>query len=154
MMERAELERLRGAVDRLVEQQGAHLIDFVVRGDRGRRVLEVFVDSESGVSLDLCSAISRALLQAIDAENLVDGGYRLEVSSPGLSRPLQYPWQYRKHIGRQLEVRWRRGAEAQTATGELVAADDEAITVRMGKSADGTRILFVDLVQATVKAPW
>ena len=43
-MERAEAERLRGVVDRLVEQHGAHLIDSVVRGDNGRRVLEVFVD--------------------------------------------------------------------------------------------------------------
>ncbi len=154
MMEKAETERLREVVDRLVEEHGAHLIDFVARGDRGRRVLEVFIDAEAGVSLDLCSTISRALLQAIDAGRLVDGGYRLEVSSPGLSRPLQYPWQYRKHIGRRLEVRWRQGAEALSGTGELVAADEDAITVRMGKGAEGTRIPFVDLVQATVKAPW
>ena len=76
-MDIAATEQLRSLVDFLVEQHGAHVIDLVLRGDTGRRVIEVRIDSVEGATLDQCSAVSRAVMDEIDARELVDGGYRL-----------------------------------------------------------------------------
>ena len=153
-MDIAATERLRSAAEEVVEQHQAHVIDFLVRGDRGRRVIELYIDSRTGVSLDLCSTVSRALMTLISEKEMVDGDYRMEVSSPGIARPLRFPWQYTKHIGRRLQVRRRDAGEVVQQTGELVSADDEAITLRMGKEGGEARIPFADLIEATVKAPW
>ena len=153
-MDIAATEQLRSLVDFLVEQHGAHVIDLVLRGDTGRRVIEVRIDSVEGATLDQCSAVSRAVMDEIDARELGDGGYRLEVSSPGAERPLKFPWQYRKHVGRQMQVRFLLGQEEVSRTGELIGVDDEGMTLRAGGNAGETRIRFSDVKEATVKVPW
>lgn len=153
-MDIAATEQLRSLVDLLVEQHGAHVIDLVLRGDTGRRVIEVRIDSVEGATLDQCSAVSRAVMDEIDARELVDGGCRLEVSSPGAERPLKFPWQYRKHVGRQMQVRFLLGQEEVSRTGELIGVDDEGMTLRAGRNAGETRIRFSDVKEATVKVPW
>ena len=87
-------------------RHGAEVIEIILRGDPTRRVIELFVDSEAGVSLHLCQEISKSLIQEIEKSALAVGSYRLDVSSPGIDRPLKFPWQYRKHTGRTMEVSW------------------------------------------------
>ena len=88
--------------------------------------LEVFVDSDSGLTLDKCQRISRYLESFIDEEGWFDGKYTLEVSSPGLSRPLKLKRQYKKNIGRELEVSLNDGTKK---TGVLKAVGEELITL-------------------------
>ncbi len=147
-------ENLRKGIEESVARAGAHVIDLVVRGEKGTRVVEVFVDSEEGVTSDLCSAISTEVSESIERENLLQGSYRLDVSSPGIDRPLRFPWQYRKHVGRPLQVKMRSAEETLTVTGGLLAVDDDGIMLQTGKKDPGRRVLFRDLLEARVKAPW
>jgi ribosome maturation factor RimP len=138
-------QRLRELVAGGVERAGAHLIDLVVRGERGTRVIEVFIDSETGITSDVCSAASREVGQVIDATREIEGGYRLDVSSPGIGRPLTFPWQYRKHIGR---------SSPAERTGKLVSVDDTGVTIETGAGKEEIHIPFSVLSETSVKAPW
>jgi ribosome maturation factor RimP len=147
-------QKLRDLVAEQVERVGAHLIDLVVRGERGTRVVEVFIDSETGITSDLCSAVSREVEKAIDTAREIEGAYRLEVSSPGISRPLQYPWQYLKHIGRRVQVKLQPGQDPGEWTGKLVAVDESGIVIEADASRQKVHIPYSVLQETSVKAPW
>jgi ribosome maturation factor RimP len=147
-------QKLWGLVAEQVDRTGAHLIDLVVRGERGTRVIEVYIDSEAGITSDVCSAVSREVDQAIDAAREVEGAYRLEVSSPGISRPLKFPWQYRKHIGRHVRVKLIPGQEPAERTGKLVGVEESGILIQAGARGEEVRIPFAALQETNVKAPW
>ncbi len=147
-------QKLREIVAEHVDRAGAHLIDLVVRGERGTRVVEVYIDSEAGITSDVCSAVSREVGQAIDATGEIEGAYRLDVSSPGINRPLKYPWQYRKHIGRRVPVKLQPGQEPAEQTGKLVSVDDSGIVIEAEARREEIRIPFAALQETSVKAPW
>ncbi|MCB0641273.1 MAG: ribosome assembly cofactor RimP [Phaeodactylibacter sp.] len=88
--------------------------------------LEVFIDSDTGVSFDTCRQISRHLEAEIDEQGWLGPQYVLEVSSPGVSRPLTLPRQYRKNIGRKLKVKLHEGGEQ---SGTLVQVETEHIVL-------------------------
>jgi ribosome maturation factor RimP len=147
-------DQLRKGIEESVARAGAQVIDLIIRGEKGTRVVEVFVDSEGGVTSDLCSTISKDVSKAIEESDLLQGAYRLDISSPGIDRPLRFPWQYRKHIGRALQVKSRGGDEAETIAGVLLAVEEDVIVIQPGKKDPGRRILFRDVLEARVKAPW
>ena len=88
--------------------------------------LEVFVDSDSGLSLGKCQKISRYLEGFIDGENWLGEKYTLEVSSPDLTRPLKLKRQYKKNIGRSLEITL---SDDTIKTAELKEVGEEGIKV-------------------------
>jgi ribosome maturation factor RimP len=147
-------DELRSLADESARACNAHVIDLVLRGDYRRPVVEVFVDAEGSVTTDLCSDISRRIAAGIDAGAFLSGSYRLEVSSPGIERPLQFPWQYRKHCGRVLHVRVRiSGQPVSEVRGTLLAADDAGVSIRT-TAGEERRIPFADIDEAKVMPPW
>ena len=147
-------DQIREVIKDCVANKSAHVIDLVVRGEKGAQVVEVFIDAEEGITTDRCSEISRELSNAIDAGRLIEGSYRLEISSPGIERPLKFPWQYRKHIGRQMEVKVRSGQGTEKRVGRFLSMDDTGVVLQVGKKNENVQIPFDALVEARVKAPW
>ena len=91
----------------------------------GGGTLRLFIDHPEGVSLDLCERVSHALAP-------VRAEYALEVSSPGLERPLTKPDHFRRYLGRRARVRTREplhGLDRRSVTGELVGASEDEVTV-------------------------
>lgn len=88
--------------------------------------LEVFIDSDSGVTFEKCKKISRHLEAHLDEGKWFGEDYTLEVSSPGISRPLKLPRQYVKNKGRDIEITTKEGNKK---AGKLVDATDFAATV-------------------------
>ena len=146
--------QIRDAITAAVERRGAHCIDLVVRGDRAKQVIEVYIDAEVGITTDLCADVSREVSAAIDAGNLLPGPYRLDVSSPGIDRPLRFPWQYRKHQGRRVHVRFREADQERTIDGTLASAGEDAITVQTKNGAEPVVVRFDAIVEARIPAPW
>jgi ribosome maturation factor RimP len=89
----------------LLPAEGLKLFDLQFRREGHGWVLRVFIDSDDGVSLDNCSAVSRELGQYLDVEDLIDHAYHLEVSSPGLERPLRNLEDFRRFTGRKARVK-------------------------------------------------
>jgi ribosome maturation factor RimP len=120
--------------------------------------LEVFIDSDDGVSFDTCRKISRYLEEHLDEQGWLGEKYILEVSSPGVTRPLKLQRQYPKHIGRKLEVLTHEGEKKE---GTLTAVKDSGIVltykdrIKEGKRKKTitveTELAFEAIKQATVK---
>ncbi|MBI5474160.1 MAG: ribosome maturation factor RimP [Ignavibacteriae bacterium] len=142
-------ETVLSELEAIATRQGAHVIDTSIRGSKNRSIIEIFVDAEGSVTSELCSEISRDAAKLFEERDIITGAYDLVVSSPGIDRPLKFPWQYKKHVGRKLSVTLTSEGKNE---GKLVAADEDEITLDVGGAQ--MRIRFDAIREATVKAPW
>lgn len=127
-------DRVRELIAPLFSEGETHLVEVRLRGAPGSRVLHVTADTEQGISLDEITRLTREIGGVLDEyPNLIRGGYRLEVSSPGVDRPLEHDWEFRKNLSRELKVVYNMDGGEHKVTGTLVAVDAERIIIRRGK---------------------
>ncbi len=112
---------LRNLVHDIVESHSAIVIEIVIKGSKRNPVLQVFVDTEEGITLKELAGLNRELNMAIEQGGLLAPSYRLEVSSPGATRPLIFEWQYRRNIGRNLEIRTDAGEKVHGTLSDVKA---------------------------------
>ena len=137
----------------VVEAAGLELVDASLVRDRGRRVLRVTVDRDGGVDLDTIGEVSGRIGRRLDLEGFDPGPYDLEVSSPGVERPLRGPKDFRRHSGEKVKVRSVEPVDgSRTHTGLLDAADDDGIVVRT--EAGERRIRYGDVASARTVFEW
>ena len=117
-------QKIEGWLQPLLEEKNLFLVD--IRFSMGRRI-ELYADSDTGIHIDDCAIISRFLEKHLDGSGVVPDNYILEVSSPGMSNPLRVPRQFKRRIGRILEVVKNDGQEIE---GLLIEADDEKIKLQ------------------------
>lgn len=93
----------------LAQGEGMEIVDIEFRpeGTRGGRVLRLYMDKEGGPSVDDLSRVSRRLSDLLDSEDAIAGAYTLEVSSPGINRPLKRPEHFARFVGKRIRVRTR-----------------------------------------------
>ena len=117
-----------------VERNNFFLIDIIIRGKSGSRIIEIYVDGEKDVSADDCALISREIEQHL--ENIPDIGssYRLDVSSPGVDRPLKFLRQFPKHINRKFELTYLQDEENKKITAKLVNIEGDNLIFLSGKN--------------------
>ncbi|MCK9209631.1 MAG: ribosome maturation factor RimP [Ignavibacteriaceae bacterium] len=110
----------------IIDQNGLLLIDFLFRGFQNSTVIEVYIDGEKSVSVEDCAKISREINEKIEAENLFESAYRLEVSSPGVEKPLKFLQQFTKHINRSFDLQLaEEQGTIKKVTGKLLSIDGE-----------------------------
>ncbi len=141
--------RIRALADEIAEAEGFYVVEVNVRGQKGSRILEVFVDGDDGIGTDDLARLSRSLAFLLDTEEVVSGKYYLNVSSPGADRPLLLPRQYPQHVGRAFEVTTHDGT---VRTGTLAAVGDEHVEIETGGRTE--RVAFADVAEARVRLPW
>lgn len=122
------------AVHRLAEPVAAALglevVDIEYRREGGGWVLRLFIDKPGGVTLDDCAALSRDLSPVLDVEDLIDHAYHLEVSSPGVTRPLRTDRDLERFRGRRVRVStYEKIGDRKTFIGRLVSHSAEAIDI-------------------------
>ena len=117
----------------LAQAEGMEIVEIELRheGSRGGRVLRVYLDKpEGGPNVDDLSRVSRQLSDLLDTHDAVDGGYTLEVSSPGINRPLTRPEHFARFVGKRVRVRTRDRIEGRRSfLGILRAVGSEQITL-------------------------
>lgn len=132
-------ERVRAIEEAVREPLSALGLDVydVHLGAAGRKsTVQVSVDRDGGVDLDALTTASEMVGYVLEAAELMTGPYSLEVTSPGLERPLRRPEHFRRAVGEQVLVRWRDSeGRAERMRGTLVEAGDEGFTVEV----DGER---------------
>lgn len=122
-------ETVQRLVGEVVEREGLLLYDIVFRQSGPRWKLQVFVDRPAGgVMLDECAALSRQISRELDLADPIPHGYDLEVSSPGLERPLRRRAHWEAAVGARVRVKWRDDSgRAKTLVATLLQLDgDEA----------------------------
>jgi ribosome maturation factor RimP len=138
MARSADRDSLLALLRPVVEGDGLDLEDVVVTPAGKRRLLRVVVDRDGGLGLDTVAAVSTAVSKALDDSDVMGGApYVLEVTSPGVDRPLTEPRHWRRNLTRLVTV---STAEATTLEGRLAEVDDEGI----GVDVDG----------AVTRLPW
>ena len=135
-------DRVRDLIVPLVEAADLEVYDLDLNGG----VLQVLVDREGGADIDAIARLSRSISHALDEDDPIDGHYTLEVSTPGLERPLRTPDHFARATGMTVKVKTKPGTEGdRRLEGTIAAADDDTVTVQ---GSDGTpRTLHYDEIE-------
>lgn len=144
------INTIKNVSEPLIEEEGMFLLDVEIKHQKIPEVW-VLVDSvENGVDLSACSRISRKLAGYIEEENLIGSSYRLNVSSPGLSRPLSDIRQYGKNAGRVAKIKFKKGDEYLTLEGEIAEADETVVKIVDGETGGEVEIPFDAVVETKI----
>ena len=124
----------------LMEENNFELVDVEYVKEAGTWYLRAYIDKEGGIAVDDCEVISRKLGEWLDKEDFIDESYILEVSSPGLGRPLKKEKDFIRSMGKDVDVRLYRQIDKQKEfTGALSAYDENTVTLTM---EDGSLMVF------------
>lgn len=131
-------ETIREMLSPTVEELGYELVGVLITGDRSGRILRLCIDRPGGVKVADCTRVSRAVSPELDVEDPLPGRYRLEVSSPGIQRPLQRPSDYQRFRGFRAKIRTMPGVGRINWTGVLLGIDGDTVAL----DVDGERQAF------------
>ena len=162
--------------DRVAGGHGVEVLELNLRGQGRGRVLSVVLDAEEPVEADVVELVSKELSRALDEADPVAGSYTLEVSTPGLSRPLQTRRDFRRQRGHEVSILRAPGRAGTAAAGEgpghaappeadgdpdpatpsvqgtVVDADDEAVVLEV--DGQQVRVPLSEVVRGKVVLPW
>ena len=147
-------DRIKELAETVLEGRPLFVVDVHVKGHKGSRTVWVYIDSEEGgVNLDECAKISDELSLLLDAHNVIEGSYRLNISSPGLDRPLVDRRQYPKNVGRRASVRYEKGGDEQRIEGTIKQfADNRLIIERKDGSTES--VDYGNILETKILAAW
>lgn len=125
-------EKLEVLLKPSIDALGYELVAIEMVGTGGGEVLRIYIDQDSGITVDDCARVSRQVSAVLEVEDPVSGGYALEVSSPGLDRPLVKPADFKRFEGDQVKIRiYEPVLGRRNFTGKLVAAENEFVVVEV-----------------------
>lgn len=126
-------DRVASIVEPELASLGVELVDVEHKG----AILRVVLDEPGGIALDRLTEITRRLSKVLDEADPIAARYTLEVSSPGVERPLRTPRHFAAVVGRAVTFKWASGQGAQRITGTLISSDDNGIEVLEDLAAPG-----------------
>jgi len=122
-----------------IEENNFELFDVEYVKEMGNYYLRVYIDKEGGINIDDCEVISRALSDKLDENDFIDDAYILEVSSPGLGRPLKKDKDFARSVDEEVEIKLYKAVnKVKDFKGVLKAYDDETVTIE----EDGEKMIF------------
>ncbi|HEX9971094.1 MAG TPA: ribosome maturation factor RimP [bacterium] len=130
MKDAAIVHQIKGLIVPLLESHLVDLVDIELKGKPGNQVLKIFVDCDGGITIGRCQAVGREISDLLDMKDLIPGKYRLEVSSPGLDRPLKVSRDFQRQMGRKVRVVYSvaEGGE-KIVVGKIAHVQDDLIVV-------------------------
>ena len=142
--QQAYRERIRQLVEPVIESEDMELIDVECLKMRSRWIVRIYMDKETGITLDNCREISNQVGDILDIHDVLPGSYTLEVSSPGLDRPLVRDKDFMKYRGCKVHVRVTEKLEGiRNFRGKLVDFCEEK----------GKKVLVIDITGKTYRIP-
>jgi ribosome maturation factor RimP len=152
------LSHIRAAAERVVEAHGLELVDVQVTRESVGWVVRVTIDRpgpaatpEESVGIEDCSLVSRELGTILDVEDPLDRAYTLEVTSPGLDRPLRHEADYRRFAGRLAKIVLEQPVDGQTFfNGRIQGVEDGAVVLLVGKKERAHRIPLAGIKRANL----
>lgn len=147
-------ETLKRQISSMLKGTDCHLIEIRISNTKRFIIIHIFLDREDGFfSHGDCVEWSSHIQDEIDAKNLVPGDYRLEISSPGIGRPLRERWEFKKNCEKRLIAEYLGGDEtAHKFTGILTKVGDDGISLKSNKIV--LQIPWNNLLKAKVLPPW
>ena len=146
-------EKMQVLLAPILEAHAAFLVDAAIRNERGGKLVQAYIDTDSGITIEECAEISRELAHELDRENVIQGSYRLEISSPGIDRPLKMLRQYRKNVGRRFRVVHQTTEAKAALVGKLEAVGEENLTFLTDRG-ETVAIEFTKIIESKEELPW
>ncbi len=150
-------DELAGSIESALARAGFELIDLKLVPRGGSLSVQIFIDHEDGlaaVTLGDCTRASRAIQDGVDLDRLLTGRFSLEVSSPGVDRPLKRPVHYRRFRGETAVVKLARERGGQQIRGTIGDSDEESVTLET-EGGPSQCIPYSEIASAHLKRdPW
>ena len=116
----------------IVDELGVELVDVEYVKEGSTWYLRTYIDKPGGITIDDCEVVSRRLSDILDEKDYIDEAYIMEVSSPGLGRPLKKEKDFKRSLGEEVEIRTYRMINKQKEfTGILTAYDEKTVTIEL-----------------------
>ena len=138
----------------VVSDLGYELVDIELTGNRSRQVIRVYIEKPEGILLADCVVVSRKLGERLDDEDVIENSYRLEISSPGIERPLRKIQDYERYVGHRVRIRLKGGVKSKRKiAGKLVEVEGNLVRII---SQNGEKVSFslVDIAKANLDVDW
>lgn len=135
----------------LVNDMGYELwgCEYLAQGKHS--VLRLYIDKPEGILVEDCEQVSHEVSALLDVEDPISGHYALEISSPGVPRPLFYNWQYQRYIGKSVQIKLYQPIEGRRKyVGSIISADDSTLVLHVDdveKSFPISNIVKANLVE-------
>ncbi len=141
------IEKVHSFLEPLLEGTDIFIVNIKIKPTNN---IKVFLDADSGFSIEKCTSVNRRLYNAIeDSQMFPDGDFSLEVSSPGVDEPLLQMRQYKKNIGRKVTVTDNEGTEK---TGMLTTVTDEHLVLEIKPKKVKESIIIVEIPFSNIKS--
>jgi len=124
------IDRVKELAARYLDDNGIELVDIIYRREQGGMTLRLMVDTPQGITIAECEALNNCLSELLDKEDVIDEHYVLEVSSPGLDRPLTSDGDFKRVMGKTLDITTYEPIDMKkTHEGKLIGMDKENIVI-------------------------
>jgi len=148
------IERIREVIAPILNSMGLELIDLELSGHGRRGHLRIFIDKAGGVNVDDCEQVSRYVGHALDVADPIPHGYLLEVSSPGLDRPLRKIEDYQRAAGKLVRLKLNHPRDGEwVIIGRLQGLKEDGIEVKP-EDGEPIRVALADITQARLEVEW
>ena len=145
-METATMARVRQLVEPVLTELGYELVELQLRNEQIGLVLRLIIHKEGGISLEDCSNTSRTVGHLLEVEDPIGKAYHLEVSSPGLDRPLTTDRDFARNMGQKVEIKFRLGEATRNIIGRLAGVNEIMVTITVDGAPE--QIALTDIVKA------
>jgi ribosome maturation factor RimP len=145
------LDKIRELVSPGLSDLNIDLVELAFRGARGNQILQVFVDTEMGVTIADCKSASEVIAEILDTADIIEGRYRLEVSSPGAERPLQTERDFRRNLGRPVRFNLQQEDHNQLYEGIIQQVGGGKVTLAVNEKAEIFSINQMENVKLILK---
>ncbi|MDD5759466.1 MAG: ribosome maturation factor RimP [Desulfobulbaceae bacterium] len=145
-METATTARVRQLVEPVLIELGYELVELQLRNEPLGLVLRLIIYKDGGISLDDCSEVSRSISPLLEVEEPITRAYHLEVSSPGLDRPLRTERDFARNMGKKIEAVYRVEEVTRNVVGTIAGVNEIMVTITVDGAPE--QIALADIVKA------
>ncbi len=151
-MNNLKKEEIRKIIENEISEMGFELVDIKVNISSNSSYIRIFVDKSEGVTISECAKINNSISDLIFRKDLFPKNYQLEVSSPGLDRPLKSKRDFQRNISRNILLEYGEMSDLKKIEGKIISADDELI---ISNSNNKTFPIPFNLInKGKIKLPW
>jgi ribosome maturation factor RimP len=148
------IERIREVIGPILSSMGLELVDLELSGQGRRGHLRIFIDKPGGVNVDDCEQVSRYVGHALDVADPIPYAYLLEVSSPGLDRPLRKSEDYQRAAGKLVRLKLTRPMDGEwVIIGRLQGLQGDRVEVQP-EEGERVQVALADIAQARLEVEW
>jgi ribosome maturation factor RimP len=153
-MQETVLKQIEALVTPILDDLGFEMVDLQLQGEGRQVALRIFIDKPGGITLDDCVEVSREVGAILEVEDPIRSAYRLEVSSPGLDRPLKKPADFERFAGRKVKLKTRslidpdqRGHARKTFVGTLLGLEDGQVRLEQSDKRGGLAVIALGEIE-------